>query len=92
MSSYLDVHVSHQDDSPVQLGCFHVDQIERLAAGQQQEVRLKTKASASARSGTTPRKIRALSAGPLSSITDNPIPLISTHDHLIIPPPPLNPP
>lgn len=50
MSSYLDVHVSHQDDSPVQLGCFHVDQIERLAAGQQQEVRLKTKASASARS------------------------------------------
>lgn len=48
-------------DSPVQFGGLHVDQVERFAAGQQQEVGLESKTSAS---GTT----RDVSVGPLSSI------------------------
>lgn len=68
----MDVEQPHEGDSPVQLSRFHVDQVERLTAGQQQEVRLKPKTLAS----EIGRKIRTRELC-LAAITDNKFTLIT---------------
>lgn len=64
----VDVERPHEDDSPVQFGRLHVDQIERLTAGQQQEIRLK----AERRTGRAIRRQINLRELCPAAITDTP--------------------